>query len=116
MKAISLRTIQTEAHPQTKALFWFLFAGTKGGQSRIKIILSLRDRPANNHQLAIQLGLDYKAIQHHLKVLEKENIVTKVGPRYGATYFLSTLFEDGEAVFDEIVTKLKKVADSKWKN
>ena len=113
MKAISLRTIQTEAHPQTKALFWFLFAGTRGGASRIKIISSLRNRPANNHQLAIEVGLDYKAIQHHLKVLEKENIVTKVGPRYGATYFLSTLFEDGEAVFDEIVTKLIKAGRNK---
>jgi len=113
MKAISLRTIQTKAHPQTKTLFWFLFAGTRGGANRIKIILSLRNRPANNHQLAVQLGLDYKAIQHHLKVLEKENIVTKVGPRYGATYFLSSLFEDGEAVFDEIVTKLIKAGRNK---
>jgi len=113
MKAISLRTIQTEAHPQTKALFWFLFAGTRGGASRIKIISSLRNRPANNHQLAIEIGLDYKAIQHHLKVLEKENLITKVGQRYGATYFLSSLFEDGEAVFDEIVTKLIKAGRNK---
>ncbi len=113
MKALSLRTIQTEAHPQTKTLFWFLFAGTRGGATRIKIISSLRNRPANNHQLAIEVGLDYKAIQHHLKVLEKENLVTKVGQRYGATYFLSTLFEDGEVVFDEIVTKLTKAKDVK---
>jgi hypothetical protein len=33
--------------------------------------------------------------------------VTKVGSNYGATYFPSGLFEDSEAVFDEIVAKLK---------
>jgi len=32
--------------------------------------------------------------------------VTKFGNMYGATYLPSVLFEDGEAVFDEIVTKL----------
>ncbi len=40
--------------------------------------------------------------------LEKNNLVTKVGNNYGVTYFPSVLFEDGEAVFDEIVSKLKK--------
>ena len=108
MKAISLRTIQTEAHPQTKTLFWFLFAGTRGGATRIKIISSLRNRPANNHQLAIEVGLDYKAIQHHIKVLEKNNMVSKAGEKYGVTYFISTFLEVNLETLDEIVKKLEK--------
>ena len=40
--------------------------------------------------------------------LEKNNLVTKVGSNYGVTYFPSVLFEDGEAVFDEIVSKLNQ--------
>ncbi len=35
----------------------------------------------------------------------------KMLSQYGATYFPSILFEDGEAVFDEIVTKLNKVSE-----
>ena len=75
----------------------------------IRIISQLRNTPSNTHQLAKKMGLDYKAVQHHLKNLERNNLVTKVGSNYGATYFPSVLFEDSEAVFDEIVAKLNKV-------
>ncbi len=64
--------------------------------------------PSNTHRLSKEMGLDYKAVQHHLKNLEKNNLVTKVGSNYGVTYFPSVLFEDGEAVFDEIVSKLNQ--------
>ena len=77
--------------------------------NRIRIISHLRNTPSNTHQLAKKMGLDYKAVQHHLKNLEQNNLVTKVGSNYGATYFPSVLFEDSEAVFDEIVAKLNKV-------
>jgi len=108
MQALSMRTIQTEAHPQTKGLFWYLFAGSRGGHTRIRIISQLRDIPSNKNQLSQDLGMDYKGIQHHMKVLEENNIVTKIGVSYSVTYFVSALFEEGEAVFDEIVTKLQK--------
>jgi len=63
--------------------------------------------PTNTHKLAKAMGLDYKAVQHHLRTLERNNLVTKVGSNYGVTYFPSVLFEDGEVIFDEIVAKLK---------
>ncbi len=69
--------------------------------------------PTNTHQLAKEMKLDYKAVQHHLKILEQNNLVTRVGSNYGATYFPSVLFEDGEAVFDEIVSKLNQVSEKK---
>jgi len=105
--------LETETHPETKKLFWFIFAATRGGMNRIRIISHLRDMPSNTHQLAKAIGLDYKAVQHHMRNLEQNNLVTKVGNHYGVTYFPSVLFEEGEAVFDEIVAKLKKVADKK---
>ncbi len=113
MRAITIKSIETKTHPETKRLFWFVFAATRGGMNRIRIISHLRDTPSNTHQLAKAIRLDYKAVQHHLKNLEKNNLVTKVGSNYGATYFPSVLFEEGEAVFDEIVAKLNKVADKK---
>jgi len=68
---------------------------------------ALRKRPSNKNQLSTELGIDYKGIQHHIKVLEKHNLVIKTGNRYGLTYCVSALFENNESVFDEIVDKLK---------
>ena len=113
MRAITIRSIKTKTHPETKRLFWFFFAATRGGASRIRIISHLRIMPTNTHQLAKEMKLDYKAVQHHLKTLEQNNLVTRVGSNYGATYFPSVLFEDGEAVFDEIVSKLNQVSEKK---
>jgi len=82
----------------------------------MRIISHLRIMPTNTHKLSKEMKLDYKAVQHHLKTLEQNNLVTKVGNNYGVTYFPSVLFEDGEAVFDEIVEKLKKTDDSLVRN
>ncbi len=114
MRAVTIKSLETKIHPETKKLFWFVFAASRGGRNRIRIISHLINIPSNTHQLAKAIGLDYKAVQHHLKTLEQNNLVTKVGDKYGATYFPSVLFEDGEAVFDEIVAKLNKVSDKKW--
>ena len=109
MKAVTIRTLETKTHPETKKLLWFIFAGTRGGMNRIRIISHLRNMPSNTHQLSKELGLDYKLVQYHMKNLEQNNLVNKVGSNYGATYFPSVIFEDGEAIFDEIITKLIKV-------
>ena len=63
--------------PNARRLLWFLFAGSRGGENRMKIIDLLKDRPYNINQLSESLGLDYKAIQHHIVVLQKNNIITK---------------------------------------
>ena len=75
--------------------------------NRIRIISALRKRPNNRNQLATELCIEYKAIQHHLKVLEKNNLVITTGNRYGLTFCVSALFECNENVFDEIVDRLK---------
>ncbi len=111
MRAITIKSIETKTHPETKRLFWFVFAATRGGANRIRIISHLRNMPSNTNRLSKEMGLDYKAVQHHLRSLEKNNLVTKVGSNYGATYFPSVLFEDGEAVFDEIVSKLNQKSE-----
>jgi predicted transcriptional regulator len=114
MQALTVKNIETKTHPQTKNLFWFLFVGTRGGNTRVRIITQIRNKPSNKNQLAQDLDIDYKGIEHHLKTLETSNLVTKIGGKYGATYFVSPLFEEAEAVFDEIVTKLKKVGGPEW--
>ena len=94
--------------PHAKRLLWFVFAGSRGGLNRLKIMKILKEKPSNINQLATELGLDYKAIQHHIKVLEKNNLITKEGEKYGITYFISTFLEVNMEAFEEIVEKLEK--------
>jgi predicted transcriptional regulator len=94
--------------PDARRLLWFVFAGSRGGLNRLKIISQLKNNPLNINQLANQLGLDYKAIQHHIRVLEKNNLITKVGEKYGITYFISTFLEVNMETIEEIERKLDK--------
>ncbi|OLC34756.1 MAG: transcriptional regulator [Thaumarchaeota archaeon 13_1_40CM_4_38_7] len=94
--------------PHAKRLLWFVFMGSKGGLNRIRLISVIRKNPLNANQLAKEMGLDYKAIQHHIGVLEKNNLITRVGDKYGANFFISTFLEVNLDVFDEIVSKLEK--------
>ena len=107
MLTLKARTIEAKSHLQTKIVFWVLFVGSRGRTSRIRIMSALRKRPSNRNQLATELDIDYKNIQHHLKILEGNNLVKKIGNPYGVTYYVSALFENNEFVFDEIVTKLE---------
>jgi predicted transcriptional regulator len=94
--------------PYAKRLLWFVFTGSRGGLNRVRLISVIRKTPLNANQLAKELGLDYKAIQHHVNVLEKNNLITRVGEKYGATFFISTFLEVNLETFDEIVTKLEQ--------
>jgi predicted transcriptional regulator len=95
--------------PNAKRILWYLFAGSRGGKNRVKIILLLKERPRNINQLAESLKLDYKAIQHHISVLEKNNIISKVGEKYGVLYFLSNYLESNLSAFNEIRSQLKEI-------
>ena len=94
--------------PHAKRLLWFVFAGSRGGLNRLRIILTLKEKPMNTNQLANELGLDYKAIQHHINVLEKNNLISREGEKYGVTYFVSTFLEVNIETFNEIANKLDK--------
>ena len=91
-----------------KYLLGWLIAGTRGGPTRAKIIEALKESPQNANQLATLLKMDYKTMRHHLDVLEKNRMLTSMGDRYGATYFLSQTLEDNYALFEEIVKKIGK--------
>jgi len=109
LQTLKARTIEAKRHIQIKIVFWLLFVGSRGGINRIRIMSALRNRPRNRNQLATELGVDYKNIQHHIKVLEKNNLVKKIGNHYGVTYCVSASFENNEIVFDEIVARLRSI-------
>jgi len=110
MLTLKARTLKVKRHLQIKIVFWLLFVESRGRTNRIRIMSMLRKRPSNRNQLATELGVDYKNIQHHIKILEGNNLVKKIGNKYGVTYYVSELFEHNETVFDEIVNKLEKHA------
>lgn len=92
--------------PNAKRLFWYLFGGSKGARNRIRIIDILRERPSNINQLSESLGLDYKGVQHHISVLEKNNLIAKAGEKYGVLYFISDYLQHNLAAYDEIRTQI----------
>ena len=99
---------QRKPDRETRKLLFYLFTSTRGGLTRLRIIMLLLEKPFNTHQLSQELDLDYKAVQHHMKVLEKNNMVTKVGEKYGAVYHLSNFLEINISALDEAIDKLDR--------
>jgi len=92
-------------------VLWYVFASTRGGENRARLLRAIDEQPRNANRLAEELDLDYTTIRHHLEVLEENNIVTASGDEYGAVYLpteqcranwdtveevLDTVLEDGE--------------------
>ena len=92
--------------PDMIRLLWFLFAGTRGGDNRIKILDLLIKNPLNINRISEELQLDYKTIQHHVRILEKNNLVTKMGDKYGILYFISNYMEKNIESYYNIKKKL----------
>jgi len=112
---IRSKQVSTQRKPdkQTRKLLLYLFTSTRGGLTRLRIVMHLLDRPYNTHQLTKVIGLDYKAVQHHMKVLEKNNMVSKVGEKYGAIFHLSNFLEINISALDEAIDKLDRKLNHK---
>jgi len=76
--------------PTKRLLFWLL-EGTKGGPTRIQLLSLLAKKPMNMRQLALAADLDYKTVEHHVRLLEKNLIIETMGSGYGKMYFVSDL-------------------------
>jgi len=86
---------------------WYLLGGTRGGANRAEILKILRDRPSNANQLKEMLGVDYKTVQHHLRVLEENGLVSPSEKgAYGAVLFLTPKMEEALPLLDEIWSKI----------
>jgi DNA-binding transcriptional ArsR family regulator len=93
-----------------KRILWYLIAGSRGGINRARIIEALHDRPYNVNQLSLELDLDYKTIQHHIKILKDHNIIVNSSgeKKYGEMIFLTNRMEENYPIFVEIQSKMKK--------
>jgi len=104
---------QRKPDRETRKLLFYLFTSTRGGFTRLRIIMMLLEKPLNTHQLSKDLNLDYKAVQHHMKVLEKNNMVSKIGEKYGAVYHLSNFLEINIGALNEAIDKLDRKMNHK---
>ncbi|MCI4365343.1 MAG: winged helix-turn-helix domain-containing protein [Thermoplasmata archaeon] len=76
--------------PGFHSLMWYLLFGTRGGPNRRRILDELLLSPANAHQLAGTLNLDYRTVRHHLRLLERNGAVARpVGDAYATPYELA---------------------------
>ena len=57
--------------------------------------------------------MDYKAIQHHIRIMEKNNLVSKIGEKYGAMFHISAFLEYNIRALDEAIDKLDRKMNSK---
>jgi len=86
-------------------LVYWLFIASSGGATRRRIFNGLRSEPANANQLAKRFTLDYKTVRHHLKMLQKNNMVETMGSGYNVMFFPSTLAEENTETIDQLLQK-----------
>src|SRR5690242_16913071 len=92
--------------PELRRMLWFLLGGSRGGENRARIVKKIMEKPRNMNQLAGELGLQYKAVQHHMRILVHNNLVVPSGEGYGVVYLLNPWFEAHIDVFEKICQQL----------
>src|SRR5207237_9095006 len=76
-----VRDNQSSSRNQDKylrRLLWYLLGGTRGGPNRAEIIKILQNRPRNANQLAETRRVDYKTVQHHVRILQRHGLFSLV--------------------------------------
>jgi len=91
----------------------YVFVGTRGGYNRARIVELLKEEPLNAHRISERLELDYKTVQHHLRLLEENQVIVASSPKaaYGAVYFLTPYIEKNLEVLRQMWLNLGKVTN-----
>jgi DNA-binding transcriptional ArsR family regulator len=80
--------------PAYKRIMVYIFIASRGGQNRARIVEMLKAEPSNPNKMSEKLGLDYKTIQHHVRMLEENQVIVSSSKgTYGAVYFLTPYFD-----------------------
>lgn len=90
----------------------YFLTGTRGGLNRIEILRLLKKSSLNANQIKNKIKLDYKTVQHHLRLLGKHRFIRISGREYGAIYSHTVEFKSQTSVFEEILAKLNKSRES----
>ena len=89
-------------------VLWYLFASSRGGPTRAKIVRSLSNRPKNANELAEELGYDYTTIRHHLEILVDNNVLETTGTGYGDIYLFTDMLETHWETMERILETVQE--------
>lgn len=94
-------------------LLWYVFAGSRGGPTRVRLVQALLAEPQNTNQLAKHLGMDYKTIDYQLRVLGKHTYVVSRSDGYGRPWEPSKNLLAVLPEFEAIAAKLAQAGEKK---
>jgi DNA-binding transcriptional ArsR family regulator len=97
-------------NPAFRSLMWYLLVGTRGGPNRLRILQHLHGTPANAHQIASSLALDYRTVRHHLRLLERNGAIARpVKDAYAAPYELAPYLAEHFDLVEEMLPGPRRV-------
>ncbi len=96
-------------------LFSSVFTGMSGRYTRLRIICAITEDPMNTLELSKKLDLDYKTIQHNIKVLEENNLIVREGEGYGDLFFTSEIISSNLPTLYSVIRKVEAKLDKSEK-
>lgn len=88
-----------------RGVLWYVFVGSRGGETRMCIVDAIIKKPMNPRELALKFKMDYSTIRHSLRVLEKNRIVWTEQKKYGAKYSTTPEFEGLKEEYEKLKEK-----------
>ena len=85
-----------------------LILGRKGGKTTTMIIDRILEQPYNLNQLSNELGLDYKTIKYHMKLILKSKLVVQGEIKYGSLYYPTQKLINNLKDYEQIKKYLNK--------
>lgn len=93
--------------PHLKELFSSVFTGMSGRYTRMRIVCAITEDPMNTREISKKLNLDYKTIQHNIKVLENNNLIVREGGGYGDLFFPSDLLSSNLPTLYKVIRNVE---------
>ena len=95
--------------------FSTVFTGMSGRFTRMRIICAITETPMNVQQISETLELDYKTVQHNIRVLEKNNFIDRQGDGYGDIFFPSEIISANLPTLYKVIRRVEKRLEKKNK-
>ena len=105
----SYENIKEDKH--VAKLFSSVFTGMKGRYTRMRILCAITEEPMNTLEIAKKLELDYKTIQHSINVLEKNNLIVRMGQGYGDMFFPSEMISSNLPTLYKVIRRVEDKID-----
>ena len=101
--------------PHMNKLLSSVFTGMSGRYTRMRIICAISEEPMNTLELSKKLEMDYKTIQHNIKVLESNSLIVREGEGYGDLFFPSELISSNLPTLYKVIRRVEEKLDKSEK-